>query len=118
MAASASAGGLCQQAEVEPDARIFRVALGGFLENLLRFVEALHVQERDADVDAADIGFLVENAGALKFAESFFEVLAVHQGDAVIIFADHFGAGIGWGFLGGGIVLGFRGGGAGVRPML
>jgi hypothetical protein len=30
----------------------------------------------------------------LKFAEGFFEVLAVHEGDAVIIFADDFGAGI------------------------
>jgi hypothetical protein len=63
------------------------------LEDLLGVVEALHVEEGDADVDAADVGFLVEDAGALKFAESFFEVLAVHEGDAVIIFTDDFGAG-------------------------
>jgi hypothetical protein len=60
---------------------------------LLGVVEALHVEEGNADVDAADVGFLVEDAGALKFAEGFFEVLAVHEGDAVIIFADDFGAG-------------------------
>ena len=87
------AGGFGEEAEVEPDARIFGVALGGFLEDLLGVVEALHVEEGDADVDAADVGFLVEDAGALKFAEGFFEVLAVHEGDAVIIFADDFGAG-------------------------
>ena len=40
-----AAGGFCEQAEVVPDARIFRIALGGFLENLLGFVEALHVEE-------------------------------------------------------------------------
>jgi hypothetical protein len=85
--------GFGEEAEVEPDARIFGIALGGFLEDLLGVVEALHVEEGDADVDAADIGFLVEDAGALKFAEGFFEVLAVHEGDAVIIFADDFGAG-------------------------
>ena len=72
------AGGLCEEAEVEPDARIFGVALGGFLEDLLGVVEALHVEEGDTDVDAADVGFLVEDAGALKLAEGFFEVLAVH----------------------------------------
>jgi hypothetical protein len=71
---------------------------------LLGVVEALHVEEGDADVDAADVGFLVEDAGALKFAEGFFEVLAVHEGDAVIIFADDFGAG-GLSLFGGG---GFR----------
>ncbi len=87
------AGGFGEEAEVEPDARIFGVALGGFLEDLLGVVEALHVEEGDAHVDAADVGFLVEDAGALKFAEGFFEVLAVHEGDAVIIFADDFGAG-------------------------
>ena len=86
------AGGFGEEAEVEPDARIFRVALGGFLEDLLGVVEALHVEEGDADVDAADVGFLVEDAGALKFAEGFFEVLAVHEGDAVIIFSDDLGA--------------------------
>jgi hypothetical protein len=64
------------------------------LEDLLGVVEALHVEEGYADVDAGDIGFLVEDAGALKFAEGVFEVLAVHEGYAVIIFADDFGAGV------------------------
>src|ERR1700746_3749056 len=98
------AGSFGEEAEVEPDARILRVALGGFLEDLLGVVEALHVEESYANVDSADVSFLVEDAGALKFAEGFFEVLAVHEGDAVIIFADDFGA---WGLLlfGGG---GFR----------
>ena len=52
------------------------------------------LRKRDADVDAADVGVLIEDAGALKFAERIFEVLAVHQCDAVIIFPDHFGAGV------------------------
>ncbi len=70
--------GFGEETEVEPDARIFGIALGGFLEDLLGVVKALHVEEGDADVDAADVGFLVEDAGALKLAEGFFEVLAIH----------------------------------------
>ena len=104
MACVGLAGGFGEEAEVEPDARIFGIALGGFLEDLLGVVEALHVEEGDADVDAADVGFLVEDAGALKFAEGFFEVLAVHEGDAVIIFADDFGAG-GLLLFGGGVFV-------------
>jgi hypothetical protein len=73
---------------------------------LLGVVEALHVEEGDAYVDAGDIGFLVEDASALKFAEGVFEMLAIHERDAVIIFADDFGAGVLRLFGGGG---GFRG---------
>src|SRR6202008_4580426 len=47
------AGGFGEEAEVEPDARIFGITLGGFLEDLLGVVEALHVEEGDTDVDAA-----------------------------------------------------------------
>src|SRR5215472_13352928 len=86
------AGCFGEETEVVPDARILRVALGGFLENLLSIVEMLHVEKGDPHVDAADIGFLVENASALKFAEGVFEMLAVHEGDAVVIFADDLGA--------------------------
>ncbi len=93
MAWSGWPAALARRPRLNQTREIFWVALGGFLEDLLGVVEALHVEEGDADVDAADVGFLVEDAGALKFAEGFFEVLAVHQGDAVIIFADDFCAG-------------------------
>ena len=72
-----------------------------FWRILLGFVEALHVEEGDAHVDAADVGFLVQDACALKFAESFFKMLAVHESDAIIIFADDFCAGGFFGFRGG-----------------
>ena len=82
---------------------------------LARFVEALHIQEGDADVEAADIRLRIEDAGALEFAERRFELLAIHQRDAEIIFADDFGAGIG--FFGGGLIVIFRGGWARERAV-
>ena len=78
MAASGWPAALARRPRLNQTRRIFGIALGGFLEDLLGVVEALHVEEGDANVDAADVGFLVEDAGALKFAEGFFEVLAVH----------------------------------------
>ncbi len=112
------ASGFFHEAKVEPGPGIARVALRGFLQDFAGFVEALHVEEGDAGVEAADVGLRIENAGALEFAEGFFELLAVHQGDAEIIFTYYVGAGV-FGFLGGGVVVCFRGCGmcVGVRVM-
>ena len=70
------------------------------MQDFAGFVEALHVEEGDAGVEAADVGLRVENAGALEFAQGFFELLAIHEGDAEIVFTDYVGArvfGCSWG---------------------
>jgi hypothetical protein len=112
------ATGFFHEAEIEPGPGIARVALRGFLEDCAGFVEALHVEEGNAGVEAADVGLGIEDAGALEFPEGFFELLAVHQGDAEIVFSDYVGAGVGEGFLRGGIVFFLRRGGAGVGVFL
>ena len=105
------ASGFFHQAQVEPGPGIARVALRGFLQDCAGFVEALQVEEGDAGVEAANVGLGIENAGALEFAESLFELLTIHQGDAEIVFSDYFGARVGGGLLHGGVVVGFCGGG-------
>lgn len=106
------ASGFFHQAEVEPGPGIARVALRRFLQDFAGFVEALHIEKSDTGIKAADVGLRVENAGALEFAQGFFELLAIHEGDAEIVFADYVGAGIRRWLLGGGVVVGFCRGGA------
>ncbi|MFZ3330020.1 MAG: hypothetical protein WA197_05280 [Candidatus Acidiferrales bacterium] len=79
---------------------------------MARFIEALHIQQRDPGIQAANVALWIEDTGALKFTESLFELLPVHQRHAEIIFADDFGARIGFfcisrfgGFFRGGRVL-------------
>jgi len=99
------ASGFFHQAQVEPGPGIARVALRGLLQDFAGFLEALHVEEGDAGIEAADIGLRIEDAGALELAEGFFELLAIHQGDAEIVFSYHLGAGIGGWFLRVGVVF-------------
>ena len=87
--------GFFEQPEIEPRAQGLRFPLRRFFEHLPGIVEELHVQEGDAHVEAGDISLRIEDAGALEFAKSRFELLAVHQRHTEIIFADNDGARIG-----------------------
>ena len=87
------AEGIFEQAEVVPDARIFRFARGGFVEDGLGLGKLLQVQEGDRLIEARGVETRIEGVGLLKFREGRFLLLAIHVGDAEIVVEGGFGFG-------------------------